>query len=225
MARTRLITKTLGVAALATLMTGCWGNRSEKPPVHIVWNMDFQDKWDPQEPAPVGMFDDNRAMRPPVEGTVARGQLHDDDLLYRGRDFDGRLSDELPESIEVDAELLARGEERYNIYCAPCHDHSGQGKGPATRRGGGFKVQPANLHQSRLLPMPLGYFFDIITNGKMPNMLPYAAQIPVEDRWAIAVWVRALQIHGKDKNWDAAPVAADASDAQPADQADEKEGS
>jgi mono/diheme cytochrome c family protein len=197
----------LGLAVVGTL-SGCWGNRSEDPPVHIIWNMDFQDKWDPQEPSE--LFEDGRAMRPPVEGTVARGQLKDDDLLWRGRGFDGRLADQLPESIKLDAALLERGHERYNIYCAPCHDQSGQGLGPVTQRGGGFKVAPANLHQERLMPMPLGYFYEVITNGKLPNMLPYAAQIPVEDRWAIAVWVRALQVHGKDKGWDGAAVVADA---------------
>jgi mono/diheme cytochrome c family protein len=196
----------LAAVALAGLLTGCWGNRSEDPPVHIIWNMDFQDKWDPQEK--VEFFPDGRAMRPPVEGTVARGQLKDDDLLHRGRGFDGRLADQLPESIKLDAELLERGRERYDIYCAPCHDETGQGRGIATKRGGGFKVAPANLHQERLLPMPLGYFYEVIAFGKLPNMLPYAAQIPVEDRWAIAAWVRALQIHGKDKGWAGAPVAA-----------------
>lgn len=196
----------LAVIGLAGLLTGCWGNRSEDPPVHIIWNMDFQDKWDPQERTE--FFPDGRAMRPPVEGTVARGQLKDDDLLWRGRGYDGRLADQLPESIKLDAKLLERGRERYDIYCAPCHDESGQGRGIATQRGGGFKVAPANLHQERLLPMPLGYIYEVIANGKMPNMLPYAAQIPVEDRWAIAVWVRVLQIHGKDKGWAAAPVTA-----------------
>ena len=199
----------LGLALAATL-TGCWGNRSEDAPVHLIWNMDFQDKWDPQEK--IELFPDGRAMRAPVEGTVARGFLKDDDLLWRGRDFDGRLADQLPESIKFDTALLERGRERYDIYCAPCHDQSGQGQGPVTLRGGGFKVAPANLHQERLLPMPLGYFYEVITNGKMPNMLPYAAQIPVEDRWAIAVWVRTLQVYGKDKGWAgaAAPVTASA---------------
>lgn len=189
-------------------LTGCWGNRSELPPVHLIWNMDFQEKWDPQEPT--DFFADKRAMRPPVEGTVARGQLKANDLLWRGRGFDGRFADRLPDGMTLDAELLDRGRERFDIYCSPCHDQSGRGQGPVTLRGGGFAVQPANLHQERLLPMPLGYFYDIITNGKMPNMFPYAAQIPVEDRWAIAAWVRALQIHGKDKDWAAAPVVADA---------------
>ena len=233
-----LLMKTMvGVALAGTLTAGCQGNRSEEAPIHLVWNMDFQDKWDAQEPTPdnknghplydaqKSIFADGRAMRIPVEGTVARGQLKDDDLLHRGRGFDGRLSDTLPESIKLGDELLARGEERYNIYCAPCHDMTGQGLGPVTTRGGGFKVPPANLHQERLLPMPVGYFYDIITNGKMPNMLPYAAQIPVEDRWAIAVWVRTLQVHGQKQSpkWGAAPVAAAAAPA-PADAA-KKEGS
>jgi mono/diheme cytochrome c family protein len=202
---TQLKTKTLGLALASLALTGCWGNRSEKPPVHIIWNMDFQDKWDPQEPAE--FFADKRAARPEVEGTVARGFLKDDDLLWRGRDFDGRFADRLPDGMKLDAALLERGHERYDIYCAPCHDQSGRGQGPATLRGGGFKVAPANLHQERLVPMPLGYFYDVITNGKMPNMFPYAAQIPVEDRWAIAAWVRALQLHGKDKGWAGATAA------------------
>ena len=201
----------LGLVAVSLFaLTGCWGNQSDKPPVHIIWNMDFQQRFDMQEPS--DFFEDGRAMRPYVEGTVSRGNLKDDDLLYRGRDLDGRLSDTLPASIEVDEELLRRGEERYNIFCSPCHDKAGRGTGPVTRRGGGFKVAPANLHQERLLPMPIGYFYDITTNGKPPNMLPYAAQVPVEDRWAIAVWVRALQTHGKDKDWAATVPVADASD-------------
>lgn len=197
----------VGGLVVAATMTGCWGNRSEDPPVHIIWNMDFQDKWDPQEKAE--FFEDGRAMRPPVEGTVARGFLDSDDLLHRGRGFDGRLADRLPDGMGLDAELLARGEERFNIYCAPCHDKSGQGQGPVTRRGGGFKVQPANLHKQDLLPMPLGYFFEVITNGK-GTMWSYAAQIPVKDRWAIAAWVRTLQLHGKKKGWTPKPEPAPA---------------
>jgi mono/diheme cytochrome c family protein len=215
------IATAFAVFALAGTLTGCWGNRSDKPPVHIVWNMDFQDKWDPQEQTE--FFPDKRTQRPEVEGTVARGFLKDDDLLWRGRDLDGRFADRLPDGIELDAALLDRGRERYNIYCAPCHDQTGRGHGPATLRGGGFKVAPANLHQERLLPMPLGYFYDVIANGKMPNMFPYAAQIPVEDRWAIVAWVRTLQIHGKDKGWAGTPVVTDASGA--AAPAANKEGS
>lgn len=186
---------TLLVGALA----GCEGNRSELPPVHVFIDMDQQQRFDAQERN--DFFADHRAMRPPVEGTVAQGYLKDDDHFYRGRGLDGRLSDDLPAQLELDADLLERGQQRYDIYCAPCHDQAGRGKGPATSRGGGFKVQPASFHQERLLPMPLGYYFDVISNGK-GTMSSYAAQIPEADRWAIAVWVRALQLHGKNKGWD-----------------------
>ena len=187
-----------GLAAVA----GCQGNRSDLPPVHIIQNMDFQARFDAQEQN--DFFKDvdcadainhdckGRAMRPPVPGTVAVGHLKDDDELYRGRGADGRLLDRLPASMALGSELLARGEQRYNIYCQPCHDQTGNGKGIATRRGGGFSVAPANLNDPRLRAMPLAYFYDVIANGK-GTMLPYAAQIPVQDRWAIAAWVRTLQ--------------------------------
>jgi mono/diheme cytochrome c family protein len=187
------------LALMVATLAGCKGNTSELPPVHVFIDMDFQQKFTAQERN--DFFADHRAMRPPVEGTVAQGFLKDDDLFYRGRGFDGRLSDELPEQVELGPALLKRGQQRYDIYCAPCHDNAGHGTGPATRRGGGFKVQPASFHQDRLRPMPLGYFFDVITNGK-GTMMPYNVQIPEADRWAIAVWVRALQLHGKNKGWD-----------------------
>lgn len=193
------VRQVLPLLALFGTLAACEGNRSDKPPVHVFIDMDFQQRFDAQERN--DFFADHRAARPPVEGTVAQGFLKDDDLFYRGRGFDGRFSDELPEQVELGAALLERGEQRYDIYCAPCHDQVGHGTGPATRRGGGFKVQPASFHQDRLRPMPLGYFFDVITNGK-GTMLPYASQIPEADRWAIAVWVRALQLHGKNMGWD-----------------------
>ena len=106
------------------------------------------------------------------------------------------LADELPAGIELSAALLDRGQERYNIYCQPCHGETGHGNGPATRRGGGFAVAPANFHQQKFLPVTLGYFFDVASNGK-GSMKGYKAQIPVEDRWAIAAWVRTLQVTGE----------------------------
>lgn len=193
-----LHTLSLALALVGTL-SACEGNRSELPPVHVFIDMDFQQKFTAQERN--DFFADHRAMRAPVEGTVAQGFLKDDDLFYRGRDLEGRLSNTLPEQIVLDEKLLKRGQERYDIFCAPCHDQAGHGTGPSTRRGGGFKVQPASFHQERLRPMPIGYFFDVITNGK-GTMLPYNVQIPEADRWAIAVWVRALQIHGTNKGWD-----------------------
>jgi len=184
-------------AALSLLVlpcTGCRGNKSDQPPVHLNQNMDFQQRGDPQERN--DFFADGRVMRPPVEGTVARGQLREDDHLWRGRLPNGALADALPASLELSPALLDRGQERYNIFCAPCHGEMGHGNGPVTRRGGGFAVQPANLHQEKYLPAPLGYFYDVTTNGK-GSMKSYKAQIPVEDRWAIAVWVRTLQVAGK----------------------------
>lgn len=193
---------TLCLFALAAAVAGCQGNRSDLPPVHLIQNMDFQARFDAQEEN--DFFKDvdcaravnhdckGRAMRTPPPGTVAVGFLKDDDELHRGRGADGRLFDRLPASVKLDAALLDRGRERYNIYCQPCHDESGGGKGIATLRGGGFKVAPANLHDPRLRAMPLAYFYDVITNGK-GTMLPYAAQIPVKDRWAITAWVRTLQ--------------------------------
>ncbi len=207
----------------AGLMAGCQGNRSDEPPVHIIHNMDFQNRLDAQEQsdffyaidcAEEAAADDaaaeeaaehgehaphrtktcyGRAMREPPAGTVARGHLKDDDHLYRGRGADDRLADTLPVQIEFNEALLARGEERYNIYCQPCHDYTGNGEGVATQRGGGFKVQPPSYHIDRLRAMPLGYFYKVITDGQ-GTMLSYASQIPVEDRWAIAVWVRTLQV-------------------------------
>lgn len=134
-----------------------------------------------------------RAMREPPAGTVAVGFLKDDDHLHRGRGPDGRLTDALPKQLELSEALLKRGEERYNIYCQPCHDYVGEGHGVATQRGGGFSVQPPSYHIARLRAMPLGYFFKVITDGQ-GTMQSYAAQIPVEDRWAIALWVRTLQV-------------------------------
>jgi mono/diheme cytochrome c family protein len=198
----KLLFTSVGLLALA----GCRGNRSDQPPVHLNPNMDFQEKLDAQERN--DFFADGRAMRTPPAGTVAVGQLRDDDHLYRGRNLDGTLADALPPSIKLDERLLARGEERYNIYCQPCHGTTGHGDGPATRRGGGFAVVPANLHLKRLQPEALGYFFHVITNGK-GKMRSYKAQIPVEDRWAITAWVRTLQVSHSAKASDI-PAAAPA---------------
>lgn len=191
MARTR--TTWAAVAALLTVV-GCRGNSSELPPVHLQQNMDFQERGEAQERS--DFFADGRVMRLPVEGTVAVGHLKEDDHLWRGRLPNGQLADALPAGIELNQQLLDRGQERYNIYCQPCHGETGHGNGPVTRRGGGFAVAPANLVQQRFLPAPLGYFYEVATNGK-GSMLGYKAQIPVEDRWAIAVWVRTLQVASK----------------------------
>jgi mono/diheme cytochrome c family protein len=201
--RNPLLAIALCSSGLAFLV-GCQGNRSELPPVHLVHNMDFQQRFDAQEVN--NFFKDvdcaaannphtceGRAARMPVPGTVPVGFLKDDDELHRGRGPDKRLIDRLPAAIKLSTELMARGEERYNIYCQPCHDYTGGGQGIVTMRGGGFSVAPKNLNDPQLRAMPLGYFFDVITNGK-GTMQSYAPQIAVADRWAIAAWVRALQV-------------------------------
>ncbi len=132
-------------------------------------------------------FDDKRASRVPVEGTVARGQLRDDAHLYTGK-VGKELAPTYP--FAVTAEVLKRGRERYTIYCTPCHGQLGRGEGMVVQRG--FK-RPTSFHIDRLREAPPGYFVDVMTNG-FGAMSDYAAQVPAEDRWAIAAYIRALQI-------------------------------
>src|SRR5580700_12212745 len=133
-------------------------------------------------------FADQRSERPPVEGTVARGQLHEDTYFYTGK-ADNNPGDYMP--FPVTKEVLDRGRERYNIYCAPCHSRVGDGNGFIPSRG--FARKPPSFHIERLQKSPLGYFYDVITNG-FGIMADYASQIPPEDRWKIVAYIRALQL-------------------------------
>lgn len=186
---TRRLPLMVALLALASAGAGCRGNKSADPPIHPNWNMDDQSYYQAQEDN--DWFPDRRAMRPAVVGAVARGALHADDAYYRGRGPDGRLLDGLPEGVELTEALLDRGEQRYDIFCAPCHEKSGHGHGVIIQRG--FAVPPPSYSDPRLEAMPLGYFFDVISHGK-GTMRPYAVQVPVADRWAIAAWVRVLQV-------------------------------
>ena len=131
-------------------------------------------------------FADGRASRMLVANTVPRGQLRDDELLYTGK-IDGKPVDLFP--MPVTESVMARGAERFKVFCAPCHGASGQGNGMIVQRG--FRQPPAYTEQ-RLIDAPAGYFFDVMTNG-FGAMQDYAAQVPVADRWAIAAYIRALQ--------------------------------
>ena len=142
-------------------------------------------------------FADGRSARNPVEGTVARGDLRDDTYLYTGKIGDN-LGDSMP--YPVTAEVLARGHERFNVYCTPCHGRVGDGNGFIPSRG---LKHPPSYHIDRLRKVPLAYFFDVMTNG-FGVMLDYSAQIPPRDRWAIAAYIRALQL---SQNATAADVA------------------
>jgi hypothetical protein len=132
-------------------------------------------------------FEDGRAARPLEEGTVARGQLRNDQHLYTGKEGD-KLVDTFPFAVTL--ERLVRGQERYNIYCSPCHDRVGTGQGMIVRRG--YRA-PESFHIDRLRQAPAGYFFDVMTNGfgVMPD---YAQQVHPEDRWGIVAYIRALQL-------------------------------
>jgi len=175
------------VASLAVLaMAGCRGMPSTQPPIHPQLNMDFQKRLQPQQAW--DQFPDGRAMRQPVEGTVARGTLHADDLYDRGM-VGGEYTRELPPQVVLDQALLMRGKQRFEIYCMPCHDAAGTGHGSVVERG---MLPPPSFHDPRVQAFPVGQVFDVISNG-VRNMPAYGPQVPIDDRWAIATYVRALQ--------------------------------
>ena len=132
-------------------------------------------------------FADNRSARTPPAGTVARGWLRDDEALYTGK-INGQNVDQYP--FAIGRAELERGQQRFNIYCTPCHGRLGDGQGMVVQRG---LRQAASFHQDRLREEKVGYFYDVITNGfgAMPD---YATQIPVRDRWLIVAYVRTLQL-------------------------------
>jgi len=155
-------------------------------------------------------FTDGRASRTLVANTVARGHLREDEHLYTGK-INGQLAMEFP--MPVTAEVMARGRERFNVFCSPCHGRTGEGNGMIVQRG--FR-QPPSYHEDRLIDAPAGHFFDVMTNG-FGAMQDYSAQVPVADRWAIAAYIRALQFSrratmadvpaDRREEMDAAPVA------------------
>jgi mono/diheme cytochrome c family protein len=145
-------------------------------------------------------YADGRSARPQVENTVARGQLHQDAYFYTGLQG-GKEGDAMP--FPVTSEVLERGQERYNIYCTPCHSRVGNGAGMIVQRG----YRPAgNFHTARLLAAPLGHFFNVMTNGygAMPD---YSAQLTPQDRWAVVAYIRALQLSQNAKSGDVASGA------------------
>jgi mono/diheme cytochrome c family protein len=160
-------------------------------------DMHNQPKAKPQSKS--GFFADGRTGRLPVEGSVAQGDLREDDHLYKGK-VDGKFVTTFP--FAIDAAVLERGHQRYNIFCSPCHGQTGLGNGMVVQRG--HKIA-ASHHVERLRNETPGYWFDVITNG-FGAMYGYAAQIPVKDRWAIAAYVKALQL-SRNATIDDIPVA------------------
>jgi len=158
---------------VAVLMTGCRQEMYDQPKYKPLAASDF--------------FPDGQAARPRVDGTVFREAAGADPRVATGREG-GQLLTEFP--LPATRALLTRGRERYDIFCAPCHDRVGEGNGMVVQRG--YRAPPS-LHGDRLREAPVGHFFDVMTSGfgAMPD---YAAQISAEDRWAIVAYIRALQL-------------------------------
>jgi len=167
------------------------------PRIDIVPDMDEQQKFKPQSVNT--MFADGRAMRPEIEGTAPYHGAKLDDHFYRGI-VNGTWATTFPSQVRVDRELILRGRDRFNIYCAACHGYSGKGNGMIAVRADelqqGTWTPPANLHDELVRSRPVGHIFNTITNG-IRNMPAYGPQIPSEDRWAIVAYVRALQRAGR----------------------------
>jgi cytochrome c553 len=153
-------------------------------------------------------YADKRSERPLIEGTVAQGHLREDAYFYTGK-IGNNDGDYMP--FPVTADVLARGQQRFNIYCSPCHGETGDGNGMIVQRG--YK-RPPSYHNERLRKAPIGYFFDVMTNGfgAMPD---YAEQVTAKDRWAIAAYVRALQLSQNASRSDV-PAGVDVASQPPA---------
>jgi len=148
-------------------------------------DMHIQPKYLPDDPT--NFFGDGRSERQPVPGTVARGHLRLDELLFTGKE-NGVVADEFP--FPITPADLQRGREEFNIFCTPCHDYTGSGNGMIVQRG---FPQPPSYHIDRLRTAPVGHFFEVMTNG-FGRMYSYAARIAPEDRWRIAAYIRVLQL-------------------------------
>ena len=161
------------IAAACVALAGCRQDMHDAPSYDPLQQTDF--------------FANGAASRPLVANTVARGQLREDEHLYTGK-INGQVATEFP--MPVTKEVVDRGEERFNVYCSPCHGRTGLGDGMIVQRG--FR-QPPSYHEERLRTAPVGYFFDVMTNG-FGAMQDYSSQVTVPDRWAIAAYIRALQL-------------------------------
>ncbi|HLL20588.1 MAG TPA: quinol:electron acceptor oxidoreductase subunit ActD [Kofleriaceae bacterium] len=166
---------------------------SSEPHIHVFPDMDYQPKFKADTAS--DLFADGRANRGEIAGTVPRGALKADDLFYRGIE-NGQWTTGLPKQLEVNEQLIRRGQTRYNIYCAPCHGYDGQGKGAIPQRvaqlGGAWEARNLVATTSTSITMPNGQLFNTISNG-YNTMMGYAQQIPHADRWAIVLYVRAMQ--------------------------------
>ncbi|MFT3921901.1 MAG: cytochrome c [Myxococcales bacterium] len=184
----------IAVLALSALSLGCRGGQSKEEPLAILRNMYQQPRYNPQ--AYSAFFADGRTMRAPVEGTVAR-EMELNPAVAEGRTADGQgFVDTIPAVVIQRAgdmeKLVERGQGRYGIYCVPCHDGTGNGKGLVIQRAANQAFQPPTFHQDRIRTMPDGQLYQVISYGY--NNMPAYVQVPADDRWAIVAYVRALQL-------------------------------
>jgi len=167
--------------------------KMEKGRLHLVWDMDFTPSYKAQADNP--LYEDKRAMRKPPVGTVARGLLNDDDQLHLGKNKQGNWATTLPSSMTADEATMKVGQAQFGIYCTPCHGYAGEGNGMIHKRasalGQGW-VPPTNLHEERIRTMAAGEIYSTITNG-IRNMPGYGAQMDDSERWAVVLYLRALQ--------------------------------
>lgn len=181
----------LALPLVLPLAMGCRGNPSEDPPLHWQRQMFTQDKGKAQRENT--FFNDGRVNRPLVEGTVAADAPLELGPFETGKDENGTFVAKWPGEVSVTADFVARGQDRYNIYCAPCHDRTGSGNGLVVQRANKVgRWQPTSYFDERIMTMPVGQLFDTVTNGAR-TMPGYAYQVPIRDRWAIVSYVRALQ--------------------------------
>ena len=175
----------LAVMAMSALSSACSNFTSRQPPIWVWFDMKKQDKYKPQ--AESAFFSDGRASRKPAEGTLARELYRPDSAYSSGITDAGLYVARNPEPITSD--LLKRGQQRYNIYCAPCHDRTGSGRGIVPAKA---VWVPGNLHDERIVAFVDGELYHVISNGRR-SMSGYARQISEQDRWAIVAYIRALQ--------------------------------
>jgi mono/diheme cytochrome c family protein len=176
---------TLAVLALSALSSACSNFTSRQPPIWVWTDMKKQDKYKPQTES--AFFSDGRSSRLPVEGVVAQETYRPDTAYSTGITEAGMYVARNPEPVTAD--MLARGQQRYNIYCAPCHDRTGAGRGIVPSKA---IWVPGNLHDERILAFVDGEFYHVISHGRR-SMPGYAKQISEQDRWAIVAYIRALQ--------------------------------
>ena len=218
--RWMLFTGVLAALALAVppfIIARVRATPDENRAVHIFFDMDFQPKFKSQTVNP--LFADGRAQRTSVVGTVARGESQLDAHRHEGV-LNGKWADSLPEGMGMSKELLERGQQRFNIYCSVCHGYAGYGDGTVNKRAmelmsssdgpanGTSWVQAKSMHDPVVREHPVGMIFNIATNG-IRNMAGYGTQISVDDRWAIAAYVKALQFSQNASMQDVPPELRD----------------